>query len=177
MLLFDVCLVPTKEEIFDGLKRSGLRRASKSRLAAQSIALLIVAGWSLCAYFGGDRQEPMSLFIAIAAVCLIPVMFGVPLLKMKSIAEEAAESGNATHMWVFDDGVDFGETQPTNAYYPYTSFYCDQPKDNATHQTLVFRFNNDEVVIVPKALLSEEQWQILCEKTKESQAAFSRYRA
>ena len=174
MLQFHVRLTPTEDELLDGLKRSGIRRASKFRLAAQTAALVLVAGWSLTAFIVGDRDR-MSLFIAVAAAVLIPVMWFVPLWQMKSMAKETVESGAAPHMWVFEDGIDFSEEQPARAYYPFESFYCHQPDDVHPFQTLVFRFPSDEVVVVPKSLLTEEQWQWLLEKTKDSDVAPRRH--
>jgi len=165
-VLFHVRLTPTEEELFDGLRRSGLRRASKLRLVAQTIALALVAGWSLVAFV--MDQNRMSLLIAVVAVVLIPVMWFVPTWQMKSMARETVESGAFPHMWVFEDGIDFGEEQPERAYYPYDSFYCHQPEADHPFQTMVFRFASDEVIVVPKSLLSDEQWQLLLNKTADS---------
>ena len=170
MLRFDVLLTLTKEEILDGLHRAQVRRAGKGRLIAQTVALVLLAAWSLIAYFGGGREEGMSLFIGIIAVVLIPVMWFVPEWQMQSIAPSMAENGTMPHLWVFEEGIDFGEERPERAYYSYDSFYCDRPTPDSTMQTLVMRFANEDIVVVPKALLTEEQWTFLMEKTVDSRA-------
>lgn len=170
MLHFDVLLTLTKEEILDGLHRAQVRKAGKGRLIAQTVALVLVATWALVAYFGAGMQETMSLVIGVAALVLIPVMWFVPEWQMQSIAQSMAESGTAPHMWVFEDGIDFGEERPEYAYYAYTSFFCDHPVPDAAMQTLVMRFPNDDIIVVPKTLLTDEQWTFLMEKTRTSKA-------
>ncbi len=167
-MLFQVRLTPTEDELVDGLKRSGVRRASTLRLVAQTIALALVAGWSLVAFVTDAAHDRMSLCIAIVAAVLIPVMWFVPVWQMKSMAKDTVESGTSAKMWVFEDGIDFGEEQPDKAYYPYDSFYCHQPDPDHPFQTMVFRFASDEVIVVPKSLLTEEQWQYLLQKTADS---------
>ncbi len=163
MLHFDVRLTLTKEEILDGLDRAQLRRAGKGRLIAQTVAMVLLAAWSLVAFVGNEQKDLMSLVIGVAALVLIPVMWLVPLWQMKSLAQSMVDSGVAPHMWVFEDGLDFGEEQPPYAYYAYHAFFAALPTEK-TKQTIVMRFPNDDVIIVPKALLTEEQWTLLCEK-------------
>lgn len=163
MLKFHVRLTPTKEEIIDGIKRAQIRRAGTGRLIAQTVALVLVAAWSLAAFFGAGMKEPMSAVIGVAALVLIPVMWLVPRWQMNSLAQSMADSGAAPQMWVFEDGIDFGEEQPAYAYYTYHTFFVSLPDEN-TQQTLVLKFPNDDIIVVPKALLSEEQWQFLVDK-------------
>lgn len=163
MLKFHARLTPTKEEIADGIRRAALRRAGTVRLIAQTVALVLVAAWSLVAFFGGGRQEPMSAVIGIAALILIPVMWLVPRWQANSLAQAMADSGAAPQMWVFEDGVDFGEEQPDYAYYPYRTFFVSLPTE-ATAQTMVMKFPNDDIIVVPKAVLTEEQWGFLVDK-------------
>lgn len=174
MLRFDVRLTLTKEEVLDGLHRAQVRRAGKGRLIAQTVALLLVAAWALIAFFGGGMTEPMSLIIGVISLVLIPVMWFVPEWQMQSIAQSTVDSGACPHMWVFEDGLDFGEERPAYAYYAYSAFYCDRPAADAPMQTLVMRFANDDVIVVPKALLTDEQWTFLMEKTIESKAGKKR---
>lgn len=170
MLQFHVQLALSEEEILDGLRRAELRRAGKGRLIIQTAVLVLVAAWSMIAFFGGGMTEWMSLAIGLTALVLIPVMWFVPEWQMRSMARSMAENGAAPHLWVFDDGVDFGEQQPQQAYYPFHSFYCDRPTEDAPHQTLVLRFANDDVVVVPKSLLTVEQWNFFVDKTVKSTA-------
>ncbi len=173
-MVFDVIFTPTYEELLDGLRRAELRRAGKGRLIVQTVLLLAVAAWAMIAFFADAVKQPMSLVIGIVALVLIPVMWFVPELQMKSMARQMAENGTVMHLWVFEDGVDFGDRQPDGAYYAFSRFFCDFPKED-TLQTLVWRFQNDDVVVVPRRALSEEQWQLLCEKTAVSVAAQRRH--
>ena len=159
MLLFSVRLTPTKEELVDGMKRARLRKASGTRLVVQTVVLALVCAWSLIAFFGEGMKTPMSLVTGIAALLLIPVMWFVPRLQMQAVAESMVQNGEYPTMWVFEDGVDFGNKQPEAAYYRFGSFFCDTGE-----RSLVFRFPNDEVIVVPRRLLSEEDFQFLCEK-------------
>lgn len=170
MLRFDVLLYWTKEEVLDGLHRAQVRRAGKGRLIAQTAALMLVAAWALTAFFVTGMSELMSLMIGVIALILIPVMWLVPEWQMQSIAQSTAENNKAVHMWVFEDGIDFGEERPDYAYYDYSAFFCDRPKADDAMQTLVMRFPNDDVIVVPRALLTEEQWTFLMEKTAVSNA-------
>ena len=163
MLKFHVRLTPTKDEIADGIKRAALRRAGTGRLVAQTIALVLVAAWSLTAFFVAGMNEPISALIGVAALVLIPVMWLVPRWQMNSLAQTMADSGASPQMWVFEDGIDFGEEQPAYAYYTYHTFFVSLP-DETTQQTMVFKFPNDDIIVVPKALLSDEQWAFLVEK-------------
>ena len=169
MLKFHVRLTPTKEEIADGIRRAALRRAGTGRLIAQTIALALVAAWSLVAYFGGGRQEAMSAMIGVAALVLIPVMWLVPRWQANTLAQSMADSGAAPQMWVFEDGIDFGEEQPEYAYYPYRTFFVSLPTD-ATEQTMVMKFPNDDIIVVPQALLTAEQWAFLVDKVTAAPA-------
>ena len=163
MLQFHVRLTPTGEEIVDGLQRARLRRASTWRLIAQTVALVLVSAWSLVAYVVGGMQEWISLMIGVAALVVIPVMWLVPRWKMRSLAQSIVESGAAPHLWVFEDGIDFGEEQPAYAYYPYGSFFVSIPEETQ-QQTIVMKFPNDDVIVAPKACFKEEEWAYLCDK-------------
>ncbi len=158
-MLFDVCVRPTEEEWLDGLKRSGLRRAGKGRLLVQTIVLAVVGVTALVAFFLDGMREPMSAVIAAAATVLIPVMWLVPDARMRSMAKTAAEEGAAVHLWVFEDGLNFGE-QVTAAYYAFNGVYWTMPTEK-TQQTLVLRTKSDEVVVIPKRELTDDQWQTL----------------
>lgn len=175
MIWFDVVLTATEEELFDGLQRAELRRASNARLIVQSIVLAAVAAWSLIAFFGDGMTETMSLIIAIIALGIIPVMWLVPRAQMKSMARQMGESDTKPHMWVFEDGLDFGDTPPANAYYDFSSVFAVPPEEGAAFETLVLRFRNDEVVVVPRRLLSDEQWERLLAATAHSAAAQRRH--
>lgn len=163
MLKFHVRLTPTKEEITDALSRARLRRAGTLRNAAQTVALSLVAAWSLVAFFADGMKEPMSAVIGVAALVLIPVMWLVPRWQMNSLAQSMADSGAAPMMWVFEDGIDFGEEQPDYAYYPYHTFFVSLPNEG-TKDTVVMKFPNDDVVVVPRAVLTDEEWHFLWEK-------------
>ena len=163
MLKFHVRLTPTKEEISDGIKRAALRRAGAGRLIAQTIALALCAAWSLVAFFGDGMREPMSAVIGVAALILIPVMWLVPRWQANSLAQSMADSGAAPQMWVFEDGIDFGEEQPDYAYYPYRTFFVSLPTESS-EQTMVMKFPNDDVIVVPKSALSDEEWEFLYTK-------------
>ncbi len=163
MLKFDVQLTPTKEEIADGLERASLRRAGKLRLVIQTVVLAAVAVWTLIAFFVDGAQEWMSLFIAVVATVLIPVMWLVPRWQMQSLAQTMADNGLSAHMWVFEDGIDFGDTQPDYPYYPYHTFFASVPSMKNL-QTIVLKFPNDDVIVVPKSALSDEEWEFLYTK-------------
>lgn len=169
-MVFDVKFTPTYEELIDGLRRAELRRAGKGRLTVQTILLTMIALWALIAFFAEEVKQPMSLVIGIVALVLIPVMWFVPTWQMSAMARQMADSETAVHLWVFEDGVDFGEEPPANAYYEFSRFFCDKPADDSAMQTLVWRFQNDEVVVIPRRALREEQWQFLCDKTACSHA-------
>ncbi len=173
-MLFHVTFTPTYEELLDGLRRAELRRAGKGRLTVQTVLLTMVALWALIAFVADDVKQPMSLVIGIVALVLIPVMWLVPDWQMKSMARQMAESGTVMHLWVFEDGVDFGEEMPSAAYYDFHTFYCSLPDDTAK-DTMVWRFQNDDVVVVPKAALTKEQWNFLVEKTTASHASKRRH--
>ncbi len=164
VLLFDVRLSWTTHEMIDAIHRAELRKAGKLRLMLQTVLLLLVAAWSLVAFFADGMKETMSAVIGVVALVLIPVMWFAPEWHTRRIAKDAEEQGRFPHLWVFDDGVDFGETPPAGAYYPFGSFRCIFLKENDAFQTLVMVFENSEIVIVKKELLSDEQWETLVKK-------------
>ncbi len=175
VLLFDAVLTATEEELFDGIKRAGLRRASNTRLIVQSVVLAGVAAWSLIAFFGDGMTSLASLLIAAAALVLIPVMWLVPAAQMKQMARQMGESDKKPHMWVFEDGLDFGDTEPPHAYYDFSSIFAVAPEADAPFETLVLRFRSDEVVVVPRRLLTEDQWERLLKATALSAASQRRH--
>ncbi len=175
MLKFDVVLTLTEEEILDGLRRAELRRASNTRLIVQTVLLGGIAAWSLIAFFGGGMTTLPSLFIGVAALVLIPVMWFVPDAQMKQMARQMAQSDRAAHMWVFEDGLDFGDDEPPHAYFDYTAICAMPPEEGAALATLVLRFRNDDVIVVPRRLLTEEQWQWLLQTTADSRAGQRRH--
>ncbi|MBQ9414165.1 MAG: hypothetical protein IJU16_03455 [Clostridia bacterium] len=162
---FDVILIPTEEELLNGLQRAQLRRASTPRLIVQTVLLAAVAAWSGIAFFGDGMNSLPSLLIAIVALALIPVMWLAPGARLKAMAKDAAGSGEHPHMWVWDDGVDFGPERPDTAYYMFGAFFVDQ-----NEQSLVFRFASDEVIVVPCRQLTDDQRRFLFEKTAGSTA-------
>ena len=164
-MLFDVRVRPTEEEWLEGLHRSGLRRAGKGRLIVQTVAMVIVGAVALAAFFLDGMKEPMSAIIAAAAFLVIPVMWLVPEQRMRSMAKTAAEEGSTVHLWLFEDGFDFGE-EVTAAYYAFDAVHYAFPTDT-TLPTLVLRTKSDEVVVIPKRELTDEQWGTLLRLTKQ----------
>ncbi|MBR5135320.1 MAG: hypothetical protein IKV35_06950, partial [Clostridia bacterium] len=155
---FDVTYILTKEEIEDGLRRGELRRASKGRLWIQTSLLVFVAAWSLVAFFGGGMTEWMSLVIGGVALVLVPVMWFVPTWQMKTIAEQTAEDAKPIHLWVFEDGIDFGDDRPETAYYSFGGFFAYHPNEGDAIESIVLRFKTDDIVVVPRRALTDDQW-------------------
>lgn len=166
MLQFDVNYTLTKEEVEDGFRRMDLRRASKTRLIVQTVILCLVAAWAIGAFFISGMKEFQSLMIGIVGLVLIPVMWFVPEWKMKRDLEQALEDIEPTHLWVFDDGIDFGDQKPEESYYHYRTFYMIEPEKDAPVQSLILKFKSDAVVIVPRRVFSEEQWEYLVTKCR-----------
>lgn len=157
---FERRLTLTAEELLDGYTRAQLRRASKGRLWVQTAILLLCAAWCLIAYFADGMNETMSLVIGVAALMLIPVMWAVPPLQLRTVARTMVENEEFARLWVFEDGVSFGDSRPDGADFAFGTFACDQ-----NEQSLVLRFAGDEVVVVPHRLFSDDEWQFLCEQT------------
>lgn len=164
-MLFDVRVRPTEEEWLEGLRRSGIRRAGKGRLIVQTVAMVIVGVMSVAAYFLDGMKEPMCAVIAAAAFIMIPVMWLVPEYWLRSMAKTAAAESSTVHLWVFENGLDFGE-EVTAAYYTFEAVHWGVPNEN-TLQTLVLRTKSDDVVVIPKRELTEEQWDVLIQAAKE----------
>lgn len=159
MLLFDVRVCPTEEEWLDGLKRSGLRRAGTGRLIVQTVVMVFIAVTAAVSFVTDGMEEPMSAVIALAAAAVIPVMWVVPHRRMLAMAKTAAEEGASPHLWVFDEGLDFGE-QVQGAYYAFSDLYWALPTDE-TCNTLVLRTKSDDVIVIPHRALTDEQWTTL----------------
>lgn len=164
VLLFDVRLRWTKEEMLDAVRRAQPRRAGQLRLIIQTVVLLLVAVWSLVAFFGDGMTDTVSAVIGVAALVLIPVMWYAPGWYIRKTIKDAEEQGVYPRLWVFDDGIDFGEAPPAGAYYPFGSFRLLLPQEQDTCQTIVMVFENNEIVVVVKALLTDEQWEFLVKK-------------
>ena len=163
MVRFDVTLPLTREDVLDGLERAALRRASKGRLIAQTAALGFVFVWSLLAFALDDVHAPMSLDIALTAAAIAVVMWVAPHFEMRKIADDTVQSGKAVHLWVLEDGVDFGDETPETPYYTFGELRWALPTEK-TRETIVWRTPAYDVIVVPKAALTEEQWAFLMEK-------------
>ena len=160
MLKTDFICCPTEAEWLDGLQRAGLRRAGKGRLIVQTVALVIAAVMSLVSFFWGGMKEPMSAVIAVVAFGLIPVMWFVPLWRMRSTARMAAEEQMTAHVWLFDDGLDVTDHEPETAYFRFADITVALPADD-TLDTIVLRFKTDDVVVIPHHALTDGQWEML----------------
>lgn len=88
----------TEDEIYDGLRRSGVRRAGPTRDWVQTVVLALVVVFCLIAFFGGGMQEWGSLTIAVLACALIAVLWIVPALRFRY---EAREIAAGTGRWWF----------------------------------------------------------------------------
>lgn len=163
MLQFDVRLTMTAEDIADALKRAPLRRASKGRLIGQTVALAFVFVWCMVAFIMDDAHEVSSLFIALAALALGVVMWFAPQWQTKQIIRDTVENGKPLHLWVFENGVDFGEEPSQKPYYAFSELTWFLP-DEKTRETLVWRLPSYDVIVVPKARLTDEQWHFLLSK-------------
>lgn len=83
----------TEDEIYDGLRRSGVRRAGPTRDWVQTVVLALVVVFCLIAFFGGGMQEWGSLTIAVLACALIAVLWIVPALRFRYEAREIGRRG------------------------------------------------------------------------------------
>lgn len=164
MLLFDIRVRPTEAEWLDGLKRSGLRRAGTGRLIVQTVLMVFIAVMAFLSFFIDGMNEPMSAGIGTAAAAIIPVMWIVPHRRMLSMARIAAEEGSSPHLWVFEEGFDFGE-QVTGAYYAFGDVHWACPEEG-TLDTLVLRTKTDDVIVIPHRELTDAQWDRLINAVK-----------
>ena len=163
MLIFDVRYTVSAEHIADALQRAPLRRASKKRLIGQTVALGFVFAWCMTAFILDETHQMSSLFIALAAAALGVVMWVVPKLELRRIINEAAEDTKPMHLWVLENGIDFGEEVPEKPYYEFAQLTWFLPNER-TADTLVWRLPSYDVVVVPKEHLTDEQWTWLLEK-------------
>ena len=99
----------TEDEIYDGLRRSGVRRAGPTRDWLQTAVLGLVAVFCIIAFFGGGMQEWGSLTIAVLACALIAVLWIVPSLRFRYEAREIAAREKTLTVHMDEEGIAFGE--------------------------------------------------------------------
>ena len=110
----------TEDEIYNGLRRSGVRRAGPSRDWIQTVVLALIALYCLIAFFGGGMQEWGSLTIAILACALIAILWIVPALRFRYEAREIAAQDRTLVVRMNEKGIVFGEEGDT--LFPYGRF-------------------------------------------------------
>ena len=110
----------TEDEIYDGLRRSGVRRAGPTRDWVQTVVLALVVVFCLIAFFGGGMQEWGSLTIAVLACALIAVLWIVPALRFRYEARESAAGDRTLVVRLDEEGIAFGEEG--DAAFPYGGF-------------------------------------------------------
>ncbi len=151
MPLWNVRLQPTKEEWLEGVRLTGVCRPRGKISVVKSVILLAVGIFALTAYFG--QREAASLFIGVASLVLLTVVWAEPPFREHMMAREAAK-GNGVRLWVFSDGVSFGSDQPQKVDYPFPAL-----RDYQSERILAWKLDEDQVVVVPKRQISEEQWK------------------
>lgn len=82
-LQFDYTL--TEQEIFDGLRLSGIYKTSGKRALIESILLAVFAAIFLATYIW--KQDVFSLVMAIVSLVLLALLFLVPTVDMKRQAK------------------------------------------------------------------------------------------
>lgn len=143
----------TEDEIYDGLRRSGVRRAGPARDWVQTIVLALVAVFCLIAFFGGGMQEWGSLTIAVLACALIAVLWIVPALRFRYEAREIAAGDRTLVVRLDEEGIAFGEEG--DAAYPYGRFPVRTYDD-----MLICELPGMQVFFIPRRVaVDEAEWR------------------
>lgn len=143
----------TEDEIYDGLRRSGVRRAGPARDWLQTAVLGLVAVFCIIAFFGGGMQEWGSLTIAVLACALIAVLWIVPSLRFRYEAREIAAREKILTVRMDEEGIAFGENAET--VFPYGSFPVRVYED-----MMICELPGMQIFFLPRrAAVDEMQWR------------------
>lgn len=161
--LFRVNIQMTEDEIVTCLKKTS--RRSKKLSWFQTILLLLVIFNCIFGFITDVRKTTSTLWIGVAALAVIGVIWIFPPLYHRHIAREELRTDPIDLcMKVYDDQVVFGEeTEKSYEYGECKPILCDN---------LIVLSIGTQVIGVPRRLLKEDEWNLLLNKfqlqTKEA---------
>ena len=151
---YDLSIRLTREEILSCLRRGLNRRASRGRLTAQTVLLLLMAAYCLVAYILSGAQSVTSLGIGIAAVAVCVLMLALPELSIRRLAKKQAEMDKCLRLRVYDHGIGFGDDEQFR-FFKYGKCHA-----KAYEDMILFRFQ-DGLVAVPRRMENGEAWELI----------------
>lgn len=148
--------VCTQEELLSLLRRGEPRRAGKTRLRVETVVLVVLALYNLVAFFGGGLKDFRTLGIAIAALAVGVILLVVPEWRFRQEARELAGTGKKQHVRLYEEGFAFGESDEALPF--------EECRPQMFSDMVIFRFEGDLLLCLPKRVMPEEEWRLLCEK-------------
>lgn len=147
----------TEEEIYEGLKNNTSRKAGPARNWIQTVLLGLVAAYCLIAFFAEGMKTWSSLFIGIAALALIGVLWVVPEKKMRFDARKIAMQNQTVTVRLFDGGLAFGKDSLD--VYAFSKL-----KHQKLDSMIIFQLPGFQMILLPRRIMREEDWETICGK-------------
>lgn len=152
----------SKEEIYQGLRRSSVRRAGPVSDWVRTGILAVVAAGCVAAYFMDDERSAGTLVIAVLAAALIAVLWITPPLRCRHVARQMAEGGTEILVCMFENGLSFGSVQ--EEIYAYTGFF-----GRVFDDMIVCELPGYQLILIPRRAVEKDgEWETL---TSRLQAA------
>ena len=158
----------SEEEIYQGLRRSSVRKAGPVSDWVRTGILAVVAAGCLVAFIVEENRDIGSLLIALVALALIAVLWITPPLRCRHIARQMAAGGAEIMVCMFESGLAFGG--PQEDIYAYTGFYS-----RVFDDMIVCELPGYQLILIPRrAVEDDEQWAALTGRLKAASAGKGR---
>lgn len=158
----------SEEEIYQGLRRSSVRRAGPVSDWVRTGILAVVAAGCLVSFIVEEERDIGSLLIALAALALIAVLWITPPLRCRHIARQMAQGAAETVVCMFENGVSFGG--PREELYAYTGFYS-----RVFDDMIVCELPGYQLILIPRRAVEDDgQWTALTGRLKAASAGKGR---
>ena len=149
-----------EEEIYQGLRRSSVRKAGPVSDWVRTIILAVVEVGCIMAGIIDREQAAGSLLIGAVALALIAVIWITPPLRCRHVARQMAEGGTDIVVCMFENGLSFGG--PEEDIYAYAGFYSRVFED-----MVICELPGYQLILIPhRAVKEEAQWQTLTSRLK-----------
>lgn len=148
----------SEEEIYNGLRRSSVRRVGPVGSWVRTAILAVVALGCIGSFILDQGQNWSALLLGCMAAVLIAVLWITPPLRLRHTARQMAEGGTRITVCLFPDGIAFGG--PEEELYAYTGFFSRVFED-----MVVCELPGYQLVLIPRrAAVEQEQWDTLCSR-------------
>ncbi len=138
------------------------RRAGPVRIGVQTGLLGLIALYCLIGFFTGGMKNGQSLFVGIAAIVVGIILLFVPAWRMRHDAQQISAAKKTIRIYLFEDGFAFGTPEEVIAFR--------ECRPSVFDDMMLLQFSGDSVLPIPRRVATQEEWQMLLEKTAQAKS-------